>query len=100
MAESNATSVPTAQPSSTKLDNPASPDADFRIERKEARNWQIILLSRRASHWFEANFTKDTQARGARVLETNLAGANAFIRKARVDGFRTEYIGPIAKSYF
>lgn len=75
-----------------------SAEADFRVERKEARNWRISVLSARASNWFEANFS--TQAQEARVIETNLAGANAFIRKARIDGFRTEYIGPIGKSYF
>ncbi len=81
-----------------KLAEPASADADFRVERREARNWRISLLSARASHWFEANFAGVGQH--PRVLETNLAGANAFIRKARVDGFRTEYIGPLARSYF
>ena len=81
-----------------KLSEPASLDADFRVERKEARNWRISLLSARASHWFDANFALGSQH--PRVLETNLAGANAFIHKARVDGFRTEYIGPLARSYF
>lgn len=77
---------------------PASADADFRVERQEVRNWRISLLSARARHWFDANFARGS--RDDRVFETNLAGANAFIRKARVDGFRTEYIGPIARSYF
>jgi hypothetical protein len=81
-----------------KLTEPASAEADFRVERKEARNWQISLLSARASHWFDANFARGSQH--PHVFETNLAGANAFIRKARLDGFRTEYIGPLARSYF
>lgn len=80
-----------------ELSEPASFDADFRVERMEARNCRISLLSSRASHWFDANFPRSQHPR---VLETNLAGANAFIRKARVDGFRTEYIGPLARSYF
>ncbi|MCA1408333.1 hypothetical protein I6F26_30485 [Ensifer sp. IC3342] len=75
-----------------------SPDPDFRVEKKQERSWRISLLSPRARHWFEANFAE--ASREARVLETNLAGANAFIRKARNFGFTTEYIGPIAKSYF
>lgn len=87
-----------AKVNTIELSEPASADADFRVERKEARNWRISLLSARASYWFEANFAGGTQH--PRVLETNLAGANAFIRKARVDGFRTEYIGPLARSYF
>ncbi|NVD42815.1 hypothetical protein HT585_28480 [Ensifer sp. HO-A22] len=77
---------------------PTPADADFRVERQQARNWRISLLSTRASHWFEVNFAESNQS--ARVLETNLAGANAFIRKARMDGFRTEYIGPFDRSYF
>ncbi|PLU71545.1 hypothetical protein BMJ20_09745 [Sinorhizobium medicae] len=55
-----------------------SADADFRVERKEARSWRISLLSERASHWFEANFDRGGQ--DARVFETDLVGANAFIR--------------------
>ncbi|THK36318.1 hypothetical protein EHS39_20150 [Ensifer sp. MPMI2T] len=78
--------------------NPTTPDADFRVERQEERSWRVSLLSTRASYWFEANF--GVGSAGANVLETNLAGANAFIRKARSDGFRTEYVGPNAKSYF
>lgn len=87
-----------ATANTVELSEPASSDADFRVERKEAQNWRICLLSARASHWFEANFAGGSQ--NARILETNLAGANAFIRKARTHGFRTEYIGPLARSYF
>nr|WP_245262768.1 hypothetical protein [Ensifer sp. BR816] len=72
--------------------------ADFRIERKEARKWRISLLSLRARRWFEINFVRSTQ--DGHVFETGLAGANALIRKARMDGFRIEYIGPLARSYF
>lgn len=81
-----------------ELSESTSADADFRVERKEARNWRISLLSERGSHWFEANFARGGQ--DAAVFETDLAGANAFIRKARLDGFRTEYIGPLARSHF
>lgn len=87
-----------AKANTAELSEPASADADFRVERKEARDWRISLLSARASDWFDANFAGD--GKDARVLETNLAGANDFIRKARVGGFRTEYIGPFARSYF
>jgi len=97
MAHADRTFAP-AEANTVQLNEPTSPDADFRVERKEARNWRISLLSERASHWFETNFARGSQ--DARVLETNLAGANAFIRRARVDGFRTEYIGPLARSYF
>ncbi|AUX78820.1 hypothetical protein [Sinorhizobium fredii] len=81
-----------------ELTDQGSPAADFRIERKEAQKWRISLLSLRASPWFEINFSRST--RDGHVFETGLAGANAFIRKARMDGFRIEYIGPLARSYF
>ncbi|WP_085034703.1 hypothetical protein [Ensifer aridi] len=81
-----------------ELTDAASAAADFRIERKEARKWRISVLSRRASQWFETNFVRNTQE--GQAFETGLAEANAFIRKARMDGFRVEYIGPLARSFF
>lgn len=81
-----------------ELTDQGSPVADFRIERKEARKWRISLLSARASRWLESNFARSIQE--GHVFETGLAEANALIRKARVEGFRVEYIGPLARSYF
>lgn len=80
------------------MKNASSGNTIYSKPVQEARNWQISLLSARASHWFEGKFARGSE--DSRVLETDLAGANAFIRKARIDGYRTEYIGPIARSYF
>ena len=96
MAEDNTTSMLTPH----EIKQLSSLDSDFSVERKEAGRWKIRLLSARGGHWFEASFARGAQTSDEYVLETNLAGANAFIHKARVAGFRTEYIGPIAKSYF
>lgn len=100
MVEPIAPSILTRQQNAAEMNIQVSAAADFRVEKKDRRNWRISLLSARARHWFEANLAKNHAARSACVIETNLAGANDFIHKARTDGFRTEYIGPIGKSYF
>ncbi|OHV78454.1 hypothetical protein [Ensifer sp. LCM 4579] len=90
--------IPPSKAPNAELADRAALGADFRVERKEAQIWRISLLAPRARHWFEASFAKGSQI--TQEFETNLAGANAFIRKARVAGFRTEYIGPLSRSYF
>ncbi|NRQ12853.1 hypothetical protein BHMPCIPO_00063 [Ensifer sesbaniae] len=59
-----------AKANTVELSEPASADADFRVERQEARNWRITVLSARASHWFDANFARGSE--DARVFETTL----------------------------
>ncbi|OAP44030.1 hypothetical protein [Sinorhizobium americanum] len=86
------------KPDTLELPEQSSPAADFRIQRKEAQKWRISLLSPRAIRWFETNFVGSTQE--GHVFEAGLAEANAFIQKARMDGFKVEYVGPLARSYF
>lgn len=71
-----------AMASIPELSDPASAGADFRVEKKEARNWRISLLSLRAGPWFDAKFARGKP--NTRAIETNLAGANDFIREARI----------------
>lgn len=100
MVEPNVASAFAMPPAPVDLSGQGFPEADFRIERRGTSRCRISLLSTRARRWFEENFLRDIPAPNAREIETNLDGANAFIRKARLDGFRTEYVGPLSKSYF
>jgi hypothetical protein len=68
--------------------------ADFRLNRLEAGGWKLHVVTTRASYWLHANHTH--------LCETDftfdLEGANAFLRSARKDGLKTEYIGPVGRA--
>lgn len=62
---------------------------DFRLQNTDA-GWQVRVVSTRASYWLRANHAElcDEESR------MDISRANAFLREARKDGLKTEYIGP------
>ncbi|MBX4927688.1 hypothetical protein [Rhizobium binae] len=63
---------------------------DFRLQKSDDGDWQVLVISVRGSYWLRANHIELCDD-GKRM---NLSGANAFLREARRDGFKTEYVGP------
>ncbi|NKK71001.1 hypothetical protein GFM13_11565 [Rhizobium leguminosarum bv. viciae] len=59
---------------------------DFRLQKNENGGWQVRVLSARGSYWLRANHVELCDE-GKRM---DLSAANAFLRNARKDGFRTE----------
>ncbi|MGO6939851.1 hypothetical protein [Rhizobium leguminosarum] len=73
--------------------NPGIPDGkvpDFRLQKQDEGGWQVRVVSTRGSYWLRANHLElcDQETR------IDLSHANAFLREARKNGFKTEYIGP------
>jgi hypothetical protein len=73
--------------------NPGIPDGkvpDFRLQKHDEGGWQVGVVSTRGSYWLRANHLElcDQETR------IDLSHANSFLREARKNGFKTEYIGP------
>ncbi|MCW1413440.1 hypothetical protein OLZ32_35260 [Rhizobium sp. 1AS11] len=85
-----------ATPQATKnlsAGNPGIPDGkvlDFRLQKQDEGGWQVRIVSTRGSYWLRANHLElcDQETR------IDLSHANSFLREARKNGFKTEYIGP------
>ena len=75
-------------------------DLDFRLSRIKDRDWEIVPLSKQGLLWSKANFEPNFQSADEPVIRTNLAGANAFLRRTRALGYRSEYIGPSMTTIF
>ncbi|ACP21977.1 conserved hypothetical protein (plasmid) [Sinorhizobium fredii NGR234] len=73
--------------------------ADFRIQKKAERIWEISALSDRALKWLNTEYRPDSPVRND-AFRTCLTGANRFMRNARDEGYRIEYVGPLSVSYF
>lgn len=63
---------------------------DFRLQKPDEGGWQVRVVSTRGSNWLRANHVELCD-QGKRI---DLSHANAFLREARKDGFKTEYVGP------
>lgn len=63
---------------------------DFRLQKQDEGGWQVRVVSTRGSYWLRANHLELCD-QGKRI---DLSAANAFLRAARKDGFKTEYVGP------
>lgn len=63
---------------------------DFQLQKPDEGGWQVRVMSTRGSCWLRANHVELCD-HGKRI---DLSDANAFLRAARKDGFKTEYVGP------
>ena len=81
---------------------PSQTDAriDFKVSRIRERDWEIVALSKQGMIWAKANFAVEAFAAGEPALHTSLTGANDFLRKARANGYRTQYAGPSLTTIF
>jgi hypothetical protein len=72
---------------------------DFRIKKTAGNLFEIKALSRIAATWLRSNFDGPAGL-GDNDIRTDLAGANRFMRKARDQCYRIEYIGPHSVNIF
>ena len=72
---------------------------DFRIKKTSGPVWEIKALSQTAATWLRSNFDGPAGF-GSNEIRTDLAGANRFLRKARGQCYRIEYIGPHSVNIF
>jgi hypothetical protein len=72
---------------------------DFRIKKIAGHLWEIMALSQSAASWLRSNFDGPAGS-GNDNIRTDLAGANRFMREARGQYYRIEYIGPHSTNVF
>ncbi|AHG50147.1 hypothetical protein RLEG12_00670 (plasmid) [Rhizobium leguminosarum bv. trifolii CB782] len=63
---------------------------DFRLQKRDEGGWEVRVVSTRGSYWLRANHV-ELCGQGKQI---DLSAANAFLRAARKDGLKTEYVGP------
>ena len=73
--------------------------SDFRIKKTAGPLWEIRALSQATATWLRSNF-EGPAGFGDNEIRTDLAGANRFMRKARGQCYRIEYIGPLGVNIF
>ncbi|MDK1489755.1 hypothetical protein QN219_06740 [Sinorhizobium sp. 7-81] len=90
----------TATPSPRTHSSPQfTAGTDFRIQKKTEGMWEIAALSDRALKWLKTEHRPDSVLR-EETFGTDLGGANLFIRNARDQGYRIEYVGPLCVNFF
>ncbi len=81
------------------VNNPASPEStpeqtDFELQKLEDGRWRLRANTRRGLYWMKSADMQHDEGE----LHLNLLGANEFLRRARHQGLKTEYIGPMGRS--
>lgn len=67
---------------------------DFRLVRLQEGGWRLHVMSARAPYWLHANHLHLCEA----GITFDLTRENDFLRNARKDGFKTEYICPVSRT--
>lgn len=66
---------------------------DFRITFSESTGWRIAVLSWQANKWLRESLTSRRFSKAGDMIQTDVAGVNYLLHRARCDGLKTEYVG-------
>jgi hypothetical protein len=71
-----------------------SPQTDFELQKLEDGRWRLRANTRHGLYWMKSSDMQHDDGE----LHLNLMSANDFLRRARRQGLKTEYIGPMGRS--
>lgn len=72
---------------------------DLRVHFSRSDGWQVTIVSARAQEWLRnalerALYDQVRTMEAETVVRTDLAGVNDLVRRARSEGYVSEYVGP------
>lgn len=72
-------------------------DCDFTLDRTTVDQWQISIRSPRADAWVREELCQPFGYCLGGSIIVDVLSADRFIKRARGQGFRTEFVGPGGK---
>lgn len=73
----------------------AEPFLDFRATPVDNGAWQIAILSPKAQQWVRKHPKAAVLSRQGNAIRTDIRGLNLVLCEARIEGLRTQYVGPL-----
>lgn len=73
---------------------------DFRLERANNDDWEIIAVSQRARAWMRDELCCPFAQSFNDVIRADALSANSFVKEVHEKGFRTEFVGRNGKDLF
>jgi hypothetical protein len=74
--------------------------ADYKLVKRADGRWEICSLSPRGYEWVRSRMNEPLQPGTDTTIAVNLFEANRFLKEARANGFKTEFVGLNGLDYF